>query len=158
MLMKSLYINPEKCTGCLQCEMACSFENEGIFNPARSRIKVFTFHDAGRFVPYTCTQCDDAWCMKACPVEAIVINKATGSKDILNDRCVGCKVCTIACPFGTVNYNSASGKVIKCDLCGGNPQCAAACPTGAITYIDADATGLERMRTWATKINTQYAA
>ncbi|EIJ34838.1 4Fe-4S dicluster domain-containing protein [Thiothrix nivea] len=157
-MLKSLYINPEKCTGCLQCEMACSYENEGVFNPARSRIKVFTFHHDGRFVPYTCTQCDEAWCMKACPVEAIVLNAATGSKDIVNDRCVGCKVCTIACPFGTVNYNSASGKVIKCDLCGGNPQCAAACPTGAITYIDADATGLTRMRDWVDKINTQHAA
>ncbi|WP_020396951.1 4Fe-4S dicluster domain-containing protein [Thiolinea disciformis] len=157
-MLKSLYINPEKCTGCLQCEMACSYELEQVFNPAHSRIKVFTFHDAGRFVPYTCTQCDEAWCLKACPVEAIVINAATGAKEILNDRCVGCKVCTISCPFGTVNYNSASGKVIKCDLCGGNPQCASACPTGAITYIDSDATGLERMRNWAEKINTQYAA
>lgn len=157
-MLKSLYINPEKCTGCLQCEMACSYENEGVFNPSRSRIKVFTFHDAGRFVPYTCTQCDEAWCLKACPVDAIVVNKLTGAKDIINDRCVGCKVCTIACPFGTVNYNSAIGKVTKCDLCGGDPQCAAACPTGAITYIDADATGLERMRTWADKINTQHAA
>ncbi|OQX00059.1 MAG: (Fe-S)-binding protein [Thiothrix lacustris] len=157
-MLKSLYINPEKCTGCLQCEMACSYENEGVFNPSRSRIKVFTFHDAGRFVPYTCTQCDEAWCLKACPVDAIVVNKLTGAKDIINDRCVGCKVCTIACPFGTVNYNSAIGKVTKCDLCGGDPQCAAACPTGAITYIDADATGLERMRSWADKINTQHAA
>ncbi|UJS25990.1 4Fe-4S dicluster domain-containing protein [Thiothrix winogradskyi] len=157
-MLKSLYINPEKCTGCLQCEMACSYENEGGFNPSRSRIKVFTFHDAGRFVPYTCTQCDEAWCLKACPVDAIVVNKLTGAKDIINDRCVGCKVCTIACPFGTVNYNSAIGKVTKCDLCGGDPQCAAACPTGAITYIDADATGLERMRSWADKINTQHAA
>ncbi|MCB1638500.1 MAG: 4Fe-4S binding protein, partial [Thiothrix sp.] len=98
------------------------------------------------------------WCMQACPVDAIVLNAVTGSKDIVNDRCVGCKVCTIACPFGTVNYNSASGKVIKCDLCGGNPQCAEACPTGAITYIDADATGLERMRQWAGKTDTQRAA
>jgi Fe-S-cluster-containing hydrogenase component 2 len=64
---------------------------------------------------------------------------------------VGCKVCTIACPFGTVNYNQATGKVIKCDLCGGNPACAQACPTGAITYVDADWTGLERMRMWAAK-------
>ena len=52
-----------------------------------------------------------------------------------NDRCVGCKVCTIACPFGTVNYNTATGKVIKCDLCGGDPKCAEACPTaGAIVW------------------------
>ena len=61
----------------------------------------------------------------------------------VNDSiCVGCKVCTIACPFGTINYNRDTGKVIKCDLCGGDPQCAEACPTGAITYVDATWTGL----------------
>jgi len=150
-MLRALQLEPEKCTGCLQCEMACSFEKEGVFNPSHSRIKVFTFHDEGRFAPYTCTQCAEAWCLHACPVEAIVINRETGAKDVLEDVCVGCKVCTIACPFGTVNYNSASGKVYKCDLCGGDPACARACPTAAITYVDADATGLERMRAWAQK-------
>ncbi len=91
-MLKALQLEPEKCTGCLQCEMACSYENEGIFNPSKSRIKVFTFHDEGRFVPYTCTQCSEAWCMQACPVDAIVINALTGSKDVLDDVCVGCKV------------------------------------------------------------------
>ena len=38
--MKSLYLDPKKCTGCLQCEMACSYENFGVFNPAKSRIWV----------------------------------------------------------------------------------------------------------------------
>jgi Fe-S-cluster-containing hydrogenase component 2 len=131
--------------------MACSYESEGVFNPSKSRIKVFNFHEQGRFAPYTCTQCDEAWCMHACPVDAIVINLTTGAKDVVLDKCVGCKVCTIACPFGTVNYNQATGKVAKCDLCGGNPQCVAACPTNAITFIDADATGLDRMRASAAK-------
>ena len=70
-MQKSLHINPDKCTGCLQCEMACSYENYGVFAPAKSRIKVFDFHHTGRKVPYTCTQCDEAWCLHACPVEAI---------------------------------------------------------------------------------------
>jgi len=157
-MLKSLHIDPLKCTGCLQCEMACSYESEGVFNPSKSRIKVFNFHEQGRFAPYTCTQCDEAWCMHACPVDAIVINLATGSKDVLLDKCVGCKVCTIACPFGTINYNQATGKVAKCDLCGGNPQCVAACPTDAITYIDADATGLDRMRASAEKSLSGAAA
>jgi len=69
-MQKSLHIEPAKCTGCLQCEMACSYENYGVFNPAKSRIKVFDFHHTGRKVPYTCTQCEEAWCMHACPVEA----------------------------------------------------------------------------------------
>lgn len=150
-MLKSLQIEPEKCTGCLQCELACSFHAEGVFNPSKSRIKVFTFHDEGRFVPYTCTQCAEAWCMHACPVEAIVLNDRTGAKEVLADVCVGCKVCTIACPFGTVNYDQSSKVAYKCDLCGGAPECAQACPTGAITYVDADHTGLARMRGHAAK-------
>ena len=148
-MLRALQLEPEKCTGCLQCEMACSFENEGVFNPSKSRIKVFTFHDEGRSAPYTCTQCEEAWCLKACPVDAIVVNLATGAKEVIDDKCVGCKVCTLACPFGTINFNQDTGKVVKCDLCGGDPWCAKACPTGAITYVDSDHTGLERMRKWA---------
>lgn len=157
-MLKALNIDPGKCTGCLQCELACSFENEGVFNPSKSRIKVFNFHDQGRFVPYTCTQCDEAWCMHACPVDAISLNKLTGAKEVNDNLCVGCKVCTIACPFGTVNYNSATGKVIKCDLCGGDPECAKACPTDAITYVDADWTGLDKMRKWASKTDAGQQA
>jgi Fe-S-cluster-containing dehydrogenase component len=70
-MQKSLHIDPGKCTGCLQCEMACSYEHTGAINPSKSRIKVFDFEHEGRKVPYTCTQCADAWCMNACPVDAI---------------------------------------------------------------------------------------
>ena len=157
-MQRSLHIDPLKCTGCLQCEMACSYHAEGVFNPSRSRIKVFTFHEAGRFAPYTCTQCDEAWCMHACPVEAITTDPDTGAKVVSDSKCVGCKVCTIACPFGTINYHHVSGKVIKCDLCGGDPQCAKACPTDAITWIDADWTGLDRMRASAEKSLAGVAA
>lgn len=157
-MLKSLHINPEKCTGCLQCEMACSYEHEGIFNTSKSRIKVFEFHHEGRKVPYTCTQCAEAWCMHACPVEAIKLDASIGAKVVSDATCVGCKVCTISCPFGTINYNHDTGKVMKCDLCGGDPACANACPTGAITYVDADWTGLEKMRKWAAATDTQPRA
>jgi Fe-S-cluster-containing hydrogenase component 2 len=157
-MQKSLSIDPGKCTGCLQCEMACSYENEGLFNPAKSRIKVFTFHDQGRFVPYTCTQCDEAWCMQACPVDAIKLDTSTLAKIVDEDICVGCKVCTIACPFGTINYNHDTGKVIKCDLCEGDPECAKACPTEAITYVDSDWTGYDRMKQWAAKTDAGNVA
>ena len=142
-MQKSLHIDPGKCTNCLQCEMACSYDNEGVFNPAKSRIKVFTFHDEGRFIPYTCTQCAEAWCMQACPVDAISLDRLTGAKVVSESLCVGCKVCTIACPFGTVNYNADSGKV---------------CPTEAITYVDANWTGLERMRSWASRTDAGAGA
>ncbi|MCU7905274.1 MAG: 4Fe-4S dicluster domain-containing protein [Candidatus Thiodiazotropha sp. (ex Epidulcina cf. delphinae)] len=157
-MLRSLLIDADKCTGCVQCELACSFENEGLFNPSKSRIRVFTFHQEGRFVPYTCTQCTDAWCMQACPVDAISINADSGAKVVHATMCVGCKVCTIACPFGTINYNSATGKVIKCDLCGGDPACAKACPTAAIRYVDADQTGFEKMRVWAGRTDAGRSA
>ncbi|MGB0659642.1 MAG: 4Fe-4S dicluster domain-containing protein [Mangrovicoccus sp.] len=149
-MLKSLVIDPGKCTGCKQCEMACSYENEGVFNPSKSRIRVFDFHEDARFVPYTCTQCDEAWCQQACPVNAITTD-AMGVKVVHEDTCVGCKVCTIACPFGTVNYNASTGKVVKCDLCGGDPACASACPTDAITFQDMEQTGFDKMKLWATK-------
>jgi len=157
-MWKSLHIDPAKCTGCLQCEMACSYEHTGVINPATSRIKVFNFEHEGRKVPYTCTQCTEAWCLNSCPVDAIRIDLTTGAKMVFEDTCVGCKVCTIACPFGTINYNQMSGKVQKCDLCEGDPACAKACPTAAITYIDADWTGLGRMQAWAAKANTPASA
>jgi Fe-S-cluster-containing hydrogenase component 2 len=91
-------------------------------------------------------------------VEAIKLDRGPGAKVVHESLCVGCKVCTIACPFGTVNYNQASGKVSKCDLCGGDPACAKACPTGAITYVDADWTGLEKMRLWAGKTDAGASA
>lgn len=149
-MQRALVIDPGKCTGCKQCELACSYVKEGAFNPAKSRIRVFDFHQNARFVPYTCTQCDEAWCQQACPTNAITTDEF-GVKNVNDNLCVGCKVCTIACPFGTVNYNVATGKVIKCDLCAGDPACATACPTDAITYADVEQAGFDKMQAWAQK-------
>lgn len=55
---------------------------------------------------------------------------------MLDQTCVGCSLCTIACPFGTVFLKPAEHKATKCDLCGGDPACAMACPTDCITYSD----------------------
>jgi Fe-S-cluster-containing dehydrogenase component len=57
-----------------------------------------------------------------------------GAKAVLDDQCVGCKLCAIACPYGTMFYNPDTGKAFKCHLCGGDPACATACPTQAILY------------------------
>ena len=153
-MVKALHMDVSQCTGCHQCEMACSYHHENVFNPSKSRIKIFSFPETGRNVPYTCTQCSDAWCMQACPVDAISVNTKTGAKEVSDALCVGCKVCTIACPFGTINYNHKSGKVDKCDLCGGDPDCVKVCPTPALTYIDAELTGMGKMREWAEKTDS----
>ncbi|MAF07445.1 MAG: (Fe-S)-binding protein, partial [Acidiferrobacteraceae bacterium] len=116
---KALLMEADSCTGCHQCEMMCSYGKVGVFNPAKSVIEITIFEGGAANVPSTCSQCEQAWCMVVCPVEAITLNPATGATEIAADRCVGCKVCTIACPFGAINYDPDSGVVSKCDLCGG---------------------------------------
>jgi Fe-S-cluster-containing hydrogenase component 2 len=153
-MQRSLRFDVGKCTGCLQCEIACSYAKEGLFNPAKSRIKVFHFHSEARFVPFTCTQCAEAWCAMTCPVDAIQVNDVTGAKEVNDKACVGCKVCTISCPFGAVNYDRATAKVVKCDLCAGDPECVKACPTQAIGFVDSNWTGYDKMREWAGKTDT----
>jgi Fe-S-cluster-containing hydrogenase component 2 len=138
--------------------MACSFENYGTFAPAKSRIKVFDFHDTGRKVPYTCTQCDEAWCLHACPVEAITLDKLTGAKVVNESTCVGCKVCTISCPFGTDQLRAGNRQGAEVRPVRRRPGLRHACPTGAITYIDANWTGLGKMQAWADKLGNQTAA
>ena len=135
--MKVLRITPQRCTGCMRCEIACSYEQSGVFQPAKSVIRISPFEAHTSYAPYTCTQCDEAWCMVACPVNAITISPV-GAKVILNDLCVGCKLCTIACPYGTMFYDPDTDKATKCNLCGGAPACASACPTQAIEYVDAE--------------------
>src|SRR5258707_13581896 len=98
---KSLKIIPDKCTGCMQCELACSWVQTGSFQPSRSLIRVNVFDEEASYAPYTCTQCDEAGCMQACPVNPIAIDQLTKGKVVV-DNCVGCHLCTIACPFGTV--------------------------------------------------------
>jgi carbon-monoxide dehydrogenase iron sulfur subunit len=135
--MKVLKIEPHKCTGCMRCELACSYENTGSFQPAKSVIRVSALEAHTSYAPYTCVQCAEGWCMTACPVDAITISPLQ-AKIVLEDQCVGCKLCTIACPYGTMHYDLDSHKAIKCNLCGGDPACAQACPTAAILWTEAE--------------------
>lgn len=151
---KRLRIIPEKCTGCMQCELACSWVQTGAFQPSRSVIRVNIFDELASYAPYTCFQCDEAWCMTACPVNAIAINPDTKAKVVLDQVCVGCSLCVIACPFGTVFLNPDTHKAFKCNLCDGDPACAKACPTGAIEF--AEGTAADWVGPWAEKLNTAY--
>ena len=136
--MQALEIVPERCTGCRQCELACGWVQTGTFQPSRSVIRVHVFDEQASFAPYTCFQCEEAWCMHACPVNAIDIDDGTGAKIVIDEVCVGCKLCVIACPFGTLFFEKDSAKAAKCDLCAGDPACAHACPTQAIRFREVD--------------------
>src|SRR5207247_4146620 len=135
--VKVLKITPERCTGCLRCEIACSYMQTSTYQPAKSVIRVSPFEGHTSYAPYTCTQCAEGWCMTACPVGAITIHVA-GAKDVVDDKCVGCKLSTIACPYGTMFYDTSTRKAFKCNLCGGEPACPQPRPTAAITFEEGE--------------------
>jgi len=151
---KQLEVIPEKCTGCIQCELACSWVQTGTFQPARSLIRVHLFDDQASYAPYACFQCDEAWCMNACPVGAIQISPSD-AKAVVDDLCVGCSLCVIACPYGTIWYDAGWNRATKCDLCAGDPACVAACPTGALEYTEAQPT--DWLGSWAADLERTRA-
>src|SRR5262250_1280044 len=117
--MKVLHITPERCTGCMRCELACSYMQTGTFQPAKSVIRISPFEAHTSYAPYTCTQRAEAWCLLACPLEASTISPV-GAKVVREDMCGGGKLCTIAFPYGTILYKPDTEKALKCHLCEGS--------------------------------------
>ena len=72
-----LMIHPDRCTGCRNCSLACSFRHEGQFRPAASRVHVYSWEREGFSVPTMCQQCDTAPCVNVCPTGAL--NRAKGT-------------------------------------------------------------------------------
>ena len=152
----ALKIVPDRCTGCMQCELACSWSKTGTFQPAASLIRVHIFDEEAAYAPYTCLQCDEAWCMTVCPTHAIVHDEATGTKRIVSSLCIGCHLCSLTCPFGTVFTRPDNGQATKCDLCEGQPACSAVCPTDAIEFVEVEETG-EWFAPWGEKVAQRHA-
>ena len=85
-----------------------------------------------------CLQCDNPSCMKVCPVRAITRDE--NNAVVINyNKCIGCKMCSNACPLGNISYHPMVGRVFKCDLCGGDPKCVKYCPGHALEFVDTDA-------------------
>jgi len=89
--------------------------------------------------------------MKVCPTGALYRDEATNGVLWSKEKCIGCKLCVSACPFGNINYDVASKRVLKCDLCEGDPACVTACPNGAIMYKEADSGVIARKALYAEK-------
>lgn len=146
---KVLLISPEKCIGCGSCELACSLAKENEFRPSLARVTVYRF-EAGANVPMTCQQCDDAPCIGVCKTGAL-------SRDDNNvvqvdaSKCIGCRMCVMACPFGNMSYHWEENTAIKCDQCDGNPYCVEFCPTKALDYVLADAISLQKKKEFSAK-------
>jgi len=116
------------CSGCETCQLMCSLEHTGAFNPLKARIKVVPL-SVGVTIPLTCQQCEDPWCQKACPEKAIVPHRVLSIPVVDEKKCTGCMNCIGACPFGIMVFDPEKKKALKCDLCGGTPACVQHCPS-----------------------------
>lgn len=133
-MKKILAVNIGDCTGCRICEVICALEKGEGCNPSKARIKVITSEESGIDTPAICQHCKNPPCQDVCPVDAIVRDPQTDAVILREDLCIGCRACTLVCPFGAITTDVDRDVMIKCDLCQGNPQCVEFCPTGALQY------------------------
>ncbi|MBV8047150.1 MAG: 4Fe-4S binding protein [Paludibacterium sp.] len=145
---------PQNCIGCRTCEVACALAHplpggEDMLSPANFNPRLKVIKGARVSTPVLCRQCDDAPCANACPSGAIV--RRDDSIQVLQERCVGCKTCMVACPYGAMEVTTvpqaagvlksraAKAVALKCDLCIDNPAgpaCIASCPTKCLHMVD----------------------
>ena len=129
-----IHIHFDKCTGCSICQLACSMDLTGGYNPGRARLEIRRQKENLYHLPVVCNQCENAYCMTVCPAGAIHRTSA-GIVRIDPEKCVGCGLCVEYCPIGMAALDPDTRKAVKCELCGGAPKCVAACPTGALELV-----------------------
>lgn len=151
-MSKALLYDATLCIGCKQCEQACAEKNKLPYNEAvageeRQSDHKFTvvLAKGDKFMRRMCMNCQDPACASVCPVGAMRKTEA-GPVIYEESRCMGCRYCMVACPFGVPKYewSKVLPRVQKCTMCAdrvaeGKPTaCAEACPTGATKFGDRD--------------------
>jgi Fe-S-cluster-containing dehydrogenase component len=104
----AMVIDLRKCIGCHACTIACVVENKlppgVIYRPVIDE-EIGEFPNvARRFVPRPCFQCENPPCTPVCPVKA-TYKRPDGIVTIDYEKCIGCKYCITACPYGARSYD-----------------------------------------------------
>ncbi|AII14024.1 hydrogenase-4, component A [Campylobacter iguaniorum] len=151
---KFVICNPELCIGCKACMKACSKEAYKRGKLAKPRLQVIKLENG--VMPNQCRQCEDAPCAVVCPTSAL--RNENGFVEVHERLCIGCGLCTNACPYGAIHLDSADisstgaskdemdvcgdgfmSVAIKCDICDGRDggsACVEVCPKGALVMLD----------------------
>ncbi len=135
--MKRILVNVDRCSGCRQCEMICSFTHENAFGSSISRITVMKEDVFGLDLPIVCWHCSSCNAMENCPTEALERNEG-GLIFVNEEKCIGCEICSKTCTIGAIKLHPKRSTPLICDQCGGKPLCVERCPTKALTYVEAE--------------------
>ena len=173
----TMVIDLSRCLGCWTCALGCKAENNEPLGIWWNRILTTggqemdtpsgTYPDIRMtYLPINCQHCDNAPCVKVCPVGALR-KRDDGIVFLDWDRCIGCRYCLVACPYGIPAFNwrppvqvpdnsqfklgapavpvRPVGVAEKCTFCFhrvdvGNftPACIEVCPAGARFFGDLD--------------------
>ena len=151
---KTFLFDATRCIDCRACMVACSVENKIPMN--KTRIWVAGVGLMGKFpdlerasMVYHCMHCNEPDCLSACPVGAYT-KRPDGPVIYDSKKCIGCRYCMNACPFGVPHFDYDKGLIDgafidKCSMCtqridvGLEPACVATCPTGALMFGERDA-------------------
>ncbi|MGA3211520.1 MAG: 4Fe-4S dicluster domain-containing protein [Terriglobales bacterium] len=160
-MSKAILYDATVCIDCKQCEQGCADSNKLPYDEAIAAESVQSDHKFtvvlnkdDKFMRRLCMNCEEPACASVCPVGAL---KKTELGPVSYDanKCMGCRYCMVACPFGVPKYewnNGLTPKVRKCTMCserveaGKMTACAEICPTGATKFGDRDQL-LEEART-----------
>ena len=152
MAQYGFFIDISKCTGCKTCQVACKDMNNLEVGRNFRRVSEYAggtwkeVHGAWQqdvfayYVSISCNHCAKPACVEVCPKGALAKRADNGLVLIDQEKCIGCRDCEDACPYGAPQYNRASRRMTKCDGCqdrlaaGGQPSCVDACPQRAIEF------------------------
>jgi anaerobic dimethyl sulfoxide reductase subunit B (iron-sulfur subunit) len=152
----AFYLDVQICTGCKTCIVACKDKND--LAPGVRWRRVFEYSGGewcskpdgtfrqdvfAYYISVSCNHCAEPICVEVCPTTAMTHDE-NGIVTVDQTKCIGCRYCEWACPYGAPQYHSDRGVMTKCDFCrdelrvGGVPACVAACPTRALNFGEFD--------------------
>lgn len=154
--MKVFVVDTTKCNGCHNCQIACKDEHVGndwtpyakpqpdtgqFWLKMNQRTRGNIPHVKVAYWAVMCQHCDEAPCIKACPIKDGIYKRPDGLVVIDPKKCTGCQSCVDACTYGAIFYNEALNLAQKCTGCAHlldrgwkEPRCADNCPNSAIQF------------------------
>lgn len=136
-MARRVYLNLDLCCGCRSCAAACAYGHHVQTLLGHSKLEQVAE------LPLHCLHCEQPACVSACPNEAMQ-KQEDGTVLRSQFKCVGCKSCAFACPFGVIQIDLSRHIVPKCDLCldrlaeGEIPRCVQTCTSGALSFVEVD--------------------